>query len=148
MDIDNELNIFLNTLDPEKLILFLGYKYLEYMAYFLENNNRSFTYENFVRLGFNDIRKESKADKGFRTNVIDGFFIFARNYKSSLKMYGFDYFMLDVYNKFGKGNEAIYIIPRLTDTIEDACFVATDIVDFIRKICEDEPFDLTLVGKN
>lgn len=58
-----------------------------------------------------------------------------------------DYIFQDYQNKLGRGAEAIYIMSYYGSSIENACYVAKDIVEFIRKICTDEPLDLTPIGK-
>lgn len=72
---------------------------------------------------------------------------FFENSTSLFGDFGHDYIIQDYQNKLGRGTEAIYIIYNDGRPIEEACYIAADIVEFIRKICENEPLDLTPIGK-
>lgn len=58
-----------------------------------------------------------------------------------------DYFFIDYQNKLGKGAEAIYIISENSKKLEEACYVAKDIVNLFRIFAEDEEINTTPIGK-
>lgn len=60
---------------------------------------------------------------------------------------GWPMLFMDVDNLLGYGNQVIYEIPLYAKTIGEACIIASDYKDLVRKIYEDEPFDLTPIGK-
>jgi len=59
----------------------------------------------------------------------------------------FDYFFIDTLNKLGNGAEAIYIISEKSKKLEEACYVAKDIVDLFRIFAEGEELNTTPIGK-
>ena len=58
-----------------------------------------------------------------------------------------DYIFIDYQNKLGKGAEAIYIISEKSKKLEEACYVAKDIVDLFRIFAEGEELNTTPIGK-
>ena len=58
-----------------------------------------------------------------------------------------DYIFIDYQNKLGKGAEAIYIISESSKKLEEACYVAKDIVDLFRIFAEGEELNTTPIGK-
>ena len=86
-------------------------------------------------------------DRNFRNPELSEYLRFFKNSTSVFKSREWDLIVQDYQNKLGRGSDAIYIICDDGSPMEEACFIATDIVEFIRKICEDEPFDLTPIGK-
>ena len=67
--------------------------------------------------------------------------VFALN-KSSLFIdkngSAWDYIFIDYKNKLGNGPESIYIISEKSKKLEEACYVAKDIVDLFRIFAEGE----------
>ena len=59
----------------------------------------------------------------------------------------FDYFFIDTLNKLGNGAEAIYIISENSKKLEEACYVAKDIVNLFRIFAEGEEINTTPIGK-
>ena len=59
----------------------------------------------------------------------------------------FDYFFIDTLNKLGNGAEAIYIISEKSKKLEEACYVAKDIVDLFRIFAEGEDINTIPIGK-
>lgn len=86
-------------------------------------------------------------DRNFRNPELSEYLRFFKNSTSVLKNREWDLIIQDYQNKLDRGPDAIYIICDDGSPIEEACYVAKDIVEFIRKICEDEPLDLTPIGK-
>ena len=86
-------------------------------------------------------------DRKFRNPELSEYLRLFKNRKSLFGDFGRDYIIQDYQNKLGRGSDAIYIICNDGSPIEEACYIAADIVEFIRKICEDEPLDLTPIGK-
>ena len=58
-----------------------------------------------------------------------------------------DYFFVDPTNKLGRGTDAVYIIYTKSKKLEEACYVAKDIVDLFRIFAEGEELNTTPVGK-
>ncbi|MDE5579990.1 MAG: SMI1/KNR4 family protein [Treponemataceae bacterium] len=58
-----------------------------------------------------------------------------------------DYFFVDPTNKLGNGSEAVYIICTKSKRLEEACYVAKDIVDLFRIFAEGEELNTTPIGK-
>ena len=58
-----------------------------------------------------------------------------------------DLFFIDVTNQIGNGSEAIYIISENSKKLEEACYVAKDIVDLFRIFAEGEELNTTPIGK-
>lgn len=67
-------------------------------------------------------------------------FVFAYSDSRFLEVNGsyFDYFFIDTQNKLGNGPESIYIISEKSKKLEEACYVAKDIVDLFRIFAEGE----------
>ena len=59
----------------------------------------------------------------------------------------FDYFFIDTQNKLGNGAESIYIISEKSKKLEEACYVAKDIVDLFRIFAEGEEINTIPIGK-
>lgn len=76
-------------------------------------------------------------------------FVFAYSDSRFLEINGsyFDYFFIDTLNKLGNGAEAIYIISEKSKKLEEACYVAKDIVDLFRIFAEGEEINTTPIGK-
>lgn len=76
-------------------------------------------------------------------------FVFAYSDSRFLEVNGsyFDHFFVDTTNKLGKGAEAIYIISEKSKKLEEACYVAKDIVDLFRIFAEGEELNTTPIGK-
>lgn len=77
-------------------------------------------------------------------------FVFAYNSNSLfLNINGsyFDYFFIDPTNKLGNGTDAIYVISEKSKKLEEACYVAKDIVDLFRIFAEGEELNTTPIGK-
>lgn len=60
---------------------------------------------------------------------------------------GWPMLFMDVDNLLGYGNQAIYEIPLYAKTMGEACIIASDYKDLVRKIYEEKEFDLTPIGK-
>ena len=58
-----------------------------------------------------------------------------------------DYFFIDKQNKLGNGAESIYIISEKSKKLEQACYVAKDIVDLFRIFAEGEEINTIPIGK-
>ena len=58
-----------------------------------------------------------------------------------------DYFFVDPTNKLGRGADAVYIIYTKSKKLEEACYVAKDIVDLFRIFAEGEELNTTPIGK-
>ena len=56
-------------------------------------------------------------------------------------------FFIDTQNKLGTGPESIYIISEKSKKLEEACYVAKDIVDLFRIFAEGEEINTTPIGK-
>lgn len=54
-----------------------------------------------------------------------------------------DYFFVDPSNILGKGSDAVYIICNRSKELDEACYVAKDIVDFFRIFVEDKQINTT-----
>lgn len=90
-----------------------------------------------------NIRKKAK-------KYLKDMFVFSFNSNSLfLEINGsyFDYFFIDTLNKLGNGAEAIYIISEKSKKLEEACYVAKDIVDLFRIFAEGEELNTTPIGK-
>ena len=57
-----------------------------------------------------------------------------------------DLFFIDPTDKLGNGSNAIYMINENSKKIEDACYVAKDIVDLFRIFAEGEEINTTAIG--
>ncbi|MDD5929644.1 MAG: SMI1/KNR4 family protein [Spirochaetales bacterium] len=77
------------------------------------------------------------------------FFVFACNEHSVLSAnpLSWDLFFIDPTDKLGNGSNAIYMINENSKKIEDACYVAKDIVDLFRIFAEGEEINTTPIGK-
>lgn len=77
-------------------------------------------------------------------------FVFAYNSESLfLNINGsyFDYFFIDPTNKLGNGSDAIYLVSEKSKRLEEACYVAKDIVDLFRIFAEGGELNTTPIGK-
>jgi len=85
----------------------------------------------------------------FYNKELSEYLRFFENSNSMIKRKDWDRDIIfqDYQNKLGRGSDAIYIICNDGSPIEEACYIAADIVEFIRIICENEPLDLTPIGK-
>lgn len=76
--------------------------------------------------------------------------VFALNKKSlfiDINGSYFDYIFIDYQNKLGNGSESIYIISENSTKLEEACYVAKDIVDLFRIFAEGGELNTTPIGK-
>lgn len=115
-----------------------------YLGFFEVRNNYGYFFKNYEMNGYyqNLSTKNKELFEYFRfIDNITPMFI------SNDGLNYHDCIFQDYQNKLGRGTEAIYIIHDDGRPMEEACYIATDIVDFIRKICENEPFDLTPIGE-
>lgn len=106
-----------------------------------------FEIENSYGCFFSNYAMNGTGDRNFLTPELSEYFRFFENPCGLVKKYVPDYIFQDYQNKLGRGAESIYIMSCYGSSIENACYVAKDIVEFIRKICADEPLDLTPIGK-
>lgn len=77
-------------------------------------------------------------------------FVFASSNSSrfvSPNIIAMDYFFVDPSNKLGNGPDAVYIICNKSKKLEEACYVAKDIVDLFRIFAEGEELNTTPIGK-
>lgn len=58
-----------------------------------------------------------------------------------------DYFFIDPTNKLGNGTDAIYVISEKSNKLEEARYVAKDIVDLFRIFAEGEELNTTPIGR-
>lgn len=58
-----------------------------------------------------------------------------------------DLFFIDTSNQIGNGSDAIYMICQKSKKLEEACYVAKDIVDLFRIFAEGEELNTTPIGK-
>lgn len=58
-----------------------------------------------------------------------------------------DFFFVDPTNILGNGPEAVYIICEKSNKLEEACYVAKDIVDLFRLFAEGEELNTTPIGR-
>ncbi len=58
-----------------------------------------------------------------------------------------DLFFIDFTNQIGNGSDAIYMICQKSKKIEEACYVAKDIVDLFRIFAEGEELNTIPIGK-
>ena len=76
-------------------------------------------------------------------------FAFYYNEKSLLTddLLAWDLFFIDPTDKLGNGSNAIYVISSKSKKLEEACYVAKDIVDLFRIFAEGEELNTTPIGK-
>lgn len=76
-------------------------------------------------------------------------FVFACNEHTLLSndSLSWDLFFIDPTNKLGNGSDAIYLISEKSKKLEEACYVAKDIVDLFRIFAEGEELNTTPIGK-
>ncbi len=77
-------------------------------------------------------------------------FVFACNEHSFLSpddILAWDLFFIDPTDKLGNGADAIYLISEKSKKLEEACYVAKDIVDLFRIFAEGEELNTTPIGK-
>lgn len=77
------------------------------------------------------------------------FFVFACNEHSVLSTnpLSWDLFFIDPTDKLGNGSNAIYMINENSTKLEEACYVAKDIVDLFRIFAEGGELNTTPIGK-
>lgn len=77
-------------------------------------------------------------------------FVFASSNSSrfvSKNTNAMDYFFVDPTNLLGRGSDAVYIICNKSKKLEEACYVAKDIVNLFRIFAEGEEINTTPIGK-
>ena len=86
----------------------------------------------------------------YSLEILKDMFVFASSDSSrfvSKNINAMDYFFVDPSNILGKGSDAVYIICNKSKKLEEACYVAKDIVDLFRIFAEGEELNTTPIGK-
>ena len=86
----------------------------------------------------------------YSMKILKDMFVFADIAGSIINkedVFNSDYFFVDPTNKLGRGADAVYIIYTKSKKIEEACYVAKDIVDLFRIFAEGEEINTTPIGK-
>lgn len=130
----------------ENEALFLENKALANLLYIILNTNFVILKNNKIRFLFltsNILKKRNT------TLWKKKMFVFACNEHSLLtsKLLTWDLFFIDSTNKLGNGSDAIYMICEDSKKLEEACYVAKNIVDLFRIFAEGEKLHITPIGK-
>ena len=86
----------------------------------------------------------------YSMKILKDMFVFAERAGSIINkedVFNSDYFFVDPTNKLGRGADAVYIIYTKSKKLEEACYVAKDIVDLFRIFAEGEELNTTPIGK-
>ena len=86
----------------------------------------------------------------YSMKILKDMFVFADIAGSIINkedVFNSDYFFVDPTNKLGRGADAVYIIYTKSKKLEEACYVAKDIVDLFRIFAEGEEINTTPIGK-
>ena len=86
----------------------------------------------------------------YSMKILKDMFVFAERAGSIINkedVFNSDYFFVDPTNKLGRGADAVYIIYTKSKKLEEACYVAKDIVDLFRIFAEGEEINTTPIGK-
>ena len=86
----------------------------------------------------------------YSMKILKDMFVFAERAGSIINkedVFNSDYFFVDPTNKLGCGADAVYIIYTKSKKLEEACYVAKDIVDLFRIFAEGEELNTTPIGK-
>ena len=86
----------------------------------------------------------------YSMKILKDMFVFADIAGSIINkedVFNSDYFFVDPTNKLGRGADAVYIIYTKSKKLEEACYVAKDIVDLFRIFAEGEELNTTPIGK-
>lgn len=86
----------------------------------------------------------------YSMKILKDMFVFADIAGSIINkedVFNSDYFFVDPTNKLGRGADAVYIIYTKSKKIEEACYVAKDIIDLFRIFAEGEEINTTPIGK-
>ena len=86
----------------------------------------------------------------YSMKILKDMFVFAERAGSIINkedVFNSDYFFVDPTNKLGRGADAVYIIYTKSKKLEEACYVAKDIVDLFRIFAEGEEINTTPLGK-
>lgn len=86
----------------------------------------------------------------YSMKILKDMFVFADIAGSIINkedVFNSDYFFVDPINKLGRGADAVYIIYTKSKKLEEACYVAKDIVDLFRIFAEGEELNTTPIGK-
>lgn len=86
----------------------------------------------------------------YSMKILKDMFVFAERAGSIINKedaFNSDYFFVDPTNKLGRGADAVYIIYTKSKKLEEACYVAKDIVDLFRIFAEGEELNTTPIGK-
>ena len=86
----------------------------------------------------------------YSMKILKDMFVFAERAGSIINredLFNSDYFFVDPTNKLGNGPDAVYIICSRSKKLEEACYVAKDIVDLFRIFAEGEELNTTPIGK-
>ena len=125
--------------------LFLNNKSLIYLLYVIIKEGDIFLRSNKVTLEFLSELLEKHNKFLAKKNM----FAFYYNEKSLLTddLLAWDLFFIDPTDKLGNGSNAIYVISSKSKKLEEACYVAKDIVDLFRIFAEGEELNTTPIGK-
>lgn len=126
-------------------------KNLSYEILYLIQNFRFSIYSDVI---FDTMCNEEFIDKNYgkdSLHILKDMFVFASTNKSifcSEKENSSDYFFVDPQNQLGKGPDAIYVICNKSKDLEEAYYVAKDIVDLFKMLEKYDIKNLPIKGAN
>lgn len=126
--------------------LFFNNMPLIYLLYIIIKEGDIFLRSNKVTLEFLSDLLE-KHNKFLEKKKMFAFYYNERSLLSAGDILAWDLFFIDPTNKLGNGSDAIYIISSKSTKLEEACYVAKDIVDLFRIFAEGGELNTTPIGK-
>lgn len=121
------------------------------VLYLIQKNIYTLTYLN--KYSFHSVCDEPLIERNsgkYSMKILRDMFVFAGIAGSIINKddeFNSDYFFVDPTNKLGRGADAVYIIYTKSKKLEEACYVAKDIVDLFRIFAEGEELNTTPIGK-